>query len=186
MRLLAALGDDSEAVVFEVLKSVCPSLDELHFAMEAFGDPVVLGEAPHAGDGFHPVPKGPGEGLQWLEGAVFEFTDMPQELLDEARALLLGFVLLVHELADLVKVLIEGFENGVLDEEFLKSFLLPGVESRGLLAHGGEVAAMVLEFWNQEASELNEVTIDDADDMEAIGDDAGVGKVSLDESSVGT
>jgi len=37
---------------------------------------------------------------------------MPQELLDEARALLLGFVLLVHELADLVKVLIEGFETG--------------------------------------------------------------------------
>jgi len=74
----------------------------------------------------------------------------------------------------------------VLDEEFLKSFLLPGVESRGLLAHGGEVAAMVLEFWNQEACELNEVMIDDADDMEAIGDDAGVGKVSLDESSVGT
>jgi len=33
MRLLAALGDDSEAVVVEVLKSVCPSLDELHFAM---------------------------------------------------------------------------------------------------------------------------------------------------------
>ena len=28
--------------------------------------------------------------------------------------------------------------------------------------------------------------IDDADDMEAIGDDAGVGKVSLDQSSVGT
>ena len=54
---------------------------------------------------------------------------MPQEFLDEARTLFLGSVLLVHELADLVKVLIERFENGVLGEEFLEALLLPGVES---------------------------------------------------------
>ena len=44
---------------------------------------------------------------------------------------------------------------------------------------------MVLEFRNQEASELDEVMIDDTDDVEAIGNDAGVGKVSLNKSSVG-
>ena len=71
------MGDDSEAVVFEVLKTIGTSLDELHFAMEALGDAVVLGEAPHAGDGLHPVRKGLGQGLQRLEGTVFEFSDMP-------------------------------------------------------------------------------------------------------------
>lgn len=68
--------------------------------------------------------------------------------MDEARTLFLGSVLLVHELADLVKVLIERFENGVLSEEFLEPLRLPDVESRWLLAHGGEVAAMVLKFGN--------------------------------------
>ena len=71
------MGDDSEAVVFEVLKPVGPSLDEFHLPVEALGDPVVLGEAPHAGDGLHPVREGLGQGLQWLEGTVFEFSDMP-------------------------------------------------------------------------------------------------------------
>ena len=76
MGFLATLGNDSESVVFEVFKSVGSSLDELHFSMEALGDPVVLGEAPHAGDGLHPVRKSLGQGLQRLEGAVFEFADM--------------------------------------------------------------------------------------------------------------
>lgn len=123
------MGDDSEAVVFEVFKSVGSSLDEFHFAMEAFGDPVVLGEAPHAGDGFHPVPEGLSQGFEWLEGAVFEFIDMSEEFFDEARTLFFGFVLLVHELADLVEVLIEGLENGMLFEEFTESLLLFVVES---------------------------------------------------------
>ena len=180
------MSDDSEAIVFEVFKSVGSSLDKLHFAMEALGDAVVLGEAPHAGDGLHPVRKGLGQGRQRLEGTVFEFSDMPEEFLDEAKTLFLGFVLLVHELADLVKVLIERFENGVLGEEFLEPLLLFGIESRRLLAHGREVAAMVLEFRNQEACELDEVMINDSNDVEAIGNDAGVGKVSLNESSVGT
>lgn len=128
MGLLAALGDDAESVVFEVFKSVGAALDELHFAVEAFGDPVVLGEAPHAGDGFHPVPEGLGEGFKRFEGAVFEFVNVSEELLDERGTLFLGFVLLVHELTDLVKILVEGFENGVLFEEFLKPLLLPGTE----------------------------------------------------------
>ena len=106
--------------------------------------------------------------------------------MDEAKTLFLGFVLLVHELADLVKVLIERFENGVLGEEFMEPLRLSGVESRRLLTHGREVAAMVLEFGNQETCELDEVMIDDSDDVEAIGNDTGVGKVSLNESSVGT
>lgn len=44
---------------------------------------------------------------------------------------------------------------------------------------------MVLELGSEEPRELDEVVIDDADDVEAIGDDAGLGKVSLHESPVG-
>ena len=63
----AASSDDPEAVVFEVFKFVSSSLDELHFAVEAFGDIVVSGEEPHAGDALHPVRKGLGQHFQWFE-----------------------------------------------------------------------------------------------------------------------
>jgi len=53
------LGDDTEAVILEVSKAVSAALDELHFAVEAFCDAVVFGEAPHAGDLLVPG----GEGL---------------------------------------------------------------------------------------------------------------------------
>ena len=64
---LAASSDDPEAVVFEVFKFVSSSLDELHFAVEAFGDDVVPGEAPHAVDALHPIRKGLGQLFQWFE-----------------------------------------------------------------------------------------------------------------------
>ena len=45
---------------------------------------------------------------------------------------------------------------------------------------------MVLELGCEESGKLDEVVIDDSDDVEAIGDDAGFGEVSLDKSPVGT
>jgi hypothetical protein len=47
---LSALGDDAQAVVFEVSKAASTALDEFHFSAVAFGDAVVFGESPHAGD----------------------------------------------------------------------------------------------------------------------------------------
>lgn len=44
---------------------------------------------------------------------------------------------------------------------------------------------MVLEPGSEEPRELDEVVIDNADDVEAIGDDPGLGKVSLNQSAVG-
>ena len=49
---------------------------------------------------------------------------MSEQFFDETRTLFFGFVLLVHELAELVKVLIEWFEYGMLFKEFVESLLL--------------------------------------------------------------
>ena len=51
---LAALSDDSDAVVLKVYDAVGAALDELHFSMKAFGNSIVSGEAPHTGDGLRP------------------------------------------------------------------------------------------------------------------------------------
>ena len=56
---LAALSDDSEAVVVAVFEAISSTLNELHFAMEAFGNSIVTSEAPHAGNGFEPVGESP-------------------------------------------------------------------------------------------------------------------------------
>ena len=48
--VLAALSDDSEAVVFKVSKAVGTALDEFHLPMEPFCDPIASSESPHADD----------------------------------------------------------------------------------------------------------------------------------------
>ena len=74
----AALGDDAEAVVIEVSEAVGAALDEFHFAVEAFGDAVVAGEAPHADDLLRPIMEGLGEGVSVFEAAGFERLDKRQ------------------------------------------------------------------------------------------------------------
>ena len=51
---LSAEDADTQAVVFKIPEAVCSSLDELHFSVEAFGNPVVLREAEHPGNLFLP------------------------------------------------------------------------------------------------------------------------------------
>lgn len=96
---LPALGDDAQAVVFEVPKAVCAALDEFHFPVEALGDAVVLGKAPHAGDGLLPVKQGSGERLEWFEIGVLELADVSAEDFGMGSALFFGLVFSVHESA---------------------------------------------------------------------------------------
>jgi len=76
---LAALGDDAEAVILEVSKAVSAALDELHFAMEALGNAVVLGEAPHASDLFTPGGEGLGKSEELREAGGLELVDGVEE-----------------------------------------------------------------------------------------------------------
>ena len=52
---LPALGDDAQEVVFEVPEAANPALNKVRFAVEALGDAVVTGEAPHTDDFLKPV-----------------------------------------------------------------------------------------------------------------------------------
>ena len=71
-------------------------MDEFHFSVEALGDTVVLGEAPHTGDGFLPIEQGSGECLQWFEIRVFELVDVPVKDLGMCSALFFGLMFLIH------------------------------------------------------------------------------------------
>ena len=76
---LAALSDDTEAVILEVSKAVSTALDEFHFSMEAFSDAVVFGKAPHACDLLLPGGEGLGQGEQWREAGGFELLNGREE-----------------------------------------------------------------------------------------------------------
>ena len=52
---LTALGDDAQAVVVEVSEAVGAALDEFHLSVEALGDAIVAGEAPHGDQGLSPA-----------------------------------------------------------------------------------------------------------------------------------
>ena len=51
---LSAEDADTQAVVFKIPEAVRSSLDELHFPVEAFGNPVIFREAEHPGNLFLP------------------------------------------------------------------------------------------------------------------------------------
>ena len=46
--LLSTLSDDAQAVVVKVFEAICTALNEFHFTVEAFGNTIASGEAPHA------------------------------------------------------------------------------------------------------------------------------------------
>lgn len=116
-----ALGDDSQAVVLEVSEAIRSALDELHLAVEAFGDSVVARKPPHAGDRFLPVLQGIGQGLQWDSRVFPQGSDRRQQGPDVLFAVLFGLVLVVHELAELVHLLVEVLEDGMGGEELLEA-----------------------------------------------------------------
>ena len=72
------LGDDAQAVVYEIPEAIRASLNKLHLAVESLGDPVVAREALYADDRFDQVFEGVGNHV-----AVFRV--MPMK--DSAQAL---------------------------------------------------------------------------------------------------
>jgi len=89
--------------------------------VESLGDPVVAGEAPHAGDRFDPVTEGVGEGLQ-RSGSIFpQLADGCQQSTGVLLALFFALVLVVHEFTQSVYFFVEGFEDGMGGEELVQS-----------------------------------------------------------------
>ena len=79
---------------------------------------------------------------------------------------------------------VDGFESGVLVEEFLELALLGRCQVCRSFAHGGEAAAVVLEFWSNGPCELHEVMVNEAHDVETVGDDPGIGEVGADDVAI--
>lgn len=73
----------------------------------------------------------------------------------------------------------------MIAEETLESGYLACKELVRMGSQRGEIAAMVFDLGSDLAHEIDEVLLDHADDMEAIGDDFGVGEVFADEGAVG-
>jgi hypothetical protein len=114
---LAALSDDAEAVVVKVSEAVGSALDEFHFSMEAFGNAVVAGEAPHACDLFAPVAEGLSQGFGQFEAAGGEGLDKAEQLGDERLALSFGLAASAEQRAEALLELIDGFERRLLAED---------------------------------------------------------------------
>jgi len=134
---LTALRDDSQAVVFEVLEAVSTALDELHLSMEALGDAVGFGEAPHADDGFVPVGERLGEGDEGGKAAGFEGFNEVEQLRDQLAGLAGVDVFGSHELVGFLHLFVEGFEGWMISEEALESGLLAWEELVGMSAESG-------------------------------------------------
>lgn len=116
----SALGDDAQAVVIEIPEAIRTSLDELHLAVESFGDPVVAGETPHAGDRLDPVIEGVGESLQGSRLILPQVADGCQQPAGVFPALFFALVPVVHEFTQPVHFLMEGLEDGMGGEELVQ------------------------------------------------------------------
>ena len=136
--LLTALGDDAQAVVVEVFEAVSTALDEFHFAVEAFGDAIVSGEAPHGGQGLAPGVEGLGESDQGSEGAGGELLNEEDEVSRGLEALAFGEVFSIHERAQGVHFFVERAETGMGLEEGLQADKVFGQKAVAALAEGGE------------------------------------------------
>ena len=91
--MVSALGDDAQAVVFKGSEAVGSALDEFHFSVEALGDGVVAGVAPHAGYLLGPFGEGFSERTSSLEAAGTQGVDKTEQFPDMITALIRRLVL---------------------------------------------------------------------------------------------
>jgi hypothetical protein len=118
--LSSTLGDHTETVVFEIPEAIGSSLDEFHLAVEAFGDPVVSRETPHACDRFDPIIEGVGEGLQGCRPVLPQEPNGGQQPVNVLLALFPALEFVVHEFAQLVQFLVECLEDRLGGEELVE------------------------------------------------------------------
>lgn len=94
-------------------------------------------------------------------------------------------MLLVEEGAEFLHLVIEGFEGRVGFEEFEQARLLLAGKAIGAHSQNSKRSAVILDVRGNLAAECHEVVNDNADDMEAVGDNASIGKPFFDEMAIG-
>jgi hypothetical protein len=182
---LTAVSDDAQAVVVEISESVGAALDEFHFAVEALGDGVVFGKTPHGDQGRLPVLKSFTQAHEGGKGALDEFIDQAQEAGDELATGSCGLVFEPKQVPEFDHFLIDGNQRGMVGQEFFQSSELGWVESRGMAPQHGEVAAVVADLGNDLPDQIHKVMEQDANDVEPVGHDAGVGEPVAHQGAVG-
>ena len=92
----------------------------------------------------------------------------------------------VEESAKSMHGVIEGRESRIFSKERPEALAVNGREVVLSFRQGSQGAAMVLDRRGDLTGQLQEVLDDNADDMEAIGNDLGSGEIGSNQAAVGT
>ena len=109
-------------------------LDQFYLPVEAFGDPVVFGKAPHPGDLLFPVFEGRRQSLHRFKSISLKLPKDRQEPLTPLPALELCLMLLIQKVSDFVHLIVNNPEGWMRLENDLQEGLLLGCEFCGSLA----------------------------------------------------
>ncbi len=141
--------------------------------MEPLRDPIGFGEAPHAHDGFNPGSQGC---RQRFGRALSELLEQGQQL-GQQLASLLGIDCFDQQQShEPLLGLIQGLQHRPLGQIGLQGQLLFGVELPMMAAHEAEQAPVLSAFWVLLLPQFEEVVVDQAHDVEAVGHDLGIGE----------
>ena len=154
------MSDDAEAVVVKVPEAVGSTLDEFHLSVEAFGDAIILREAPHGGNGSRPLGEGLSEGLQGCELAILQSSDELEESAHVTAALSFGLGFEVEQSAELITQFEQGIQRRMLINQLLAPHSLLGAESCRWPAQTGEMTSVPVNLRSDGAGHLHEVSID--------------------------
>ena len=169
----------------EIAEAEGLATDQFHFGVKAFGDPVIAGEAPHRGDLVLPTGEGFAERDQLRQSGLPQLVDGVQQAGRQEFALVAGAVLFEQQVAEPLFESIDRRQDGPACEVIGEAVLLVGREVVAMAAHEAEQAAVFGAGGIDLAPAGEEVVVDEADDVEAVGDDAGVGEVFADQGAVG-
>ncbi|MEK0447168.1 MAG: hypothetical protein RLZZ399_2489 [Verrucomicrobiota bacterium] len=124
-------SDGAQTVVFKITEAVSSALDPFHLSVEAFGDAVVFGKAPHSGDLLFPVLKGRRQSLHRFKSRSLKLPKDRQEPLTPLTALELGLMLLIQRVCDSVNFIVDNSEGGMRLKNAFQEGLLLGCEFWG-------------------------------------------------------
>lgn len=89
--------------------------------MEALGDAIILGEAPHACQLLLPDAERPAELLEGIDADLFEIRDLPQQQRDQPPALPCGACLLQQKSAQALLEDVDRLDGGVFAQVRLQA-----------------------------------------------------------------
>jgi len=136
--------------------------------MEALGDAVVAGEAPHGDDLAGPSGKSVTQLHELRQAGLAQLVDGAQEARDQDLALPASAMLLQKQVAEPLFEAVNEFQRGIFFQIGGEPELLIGAQIVAVAAHQRQQPA-VLTGGIDLAPAVQEVMVDDADHMEAVG-----------------